>query len=572
MNDLVHLGPGGGSKSEQLKVASNFLHGTIAESLAEGGTRFSEDDLQLLKFHGSYQQDDRDLRPARKAAGLDKAYSFMVRSRIPGGALTSEQFEVLDDIAQRYGNGSVRLTTRQSVQLHGVLKGDLRATIASINASLLSTLAACGDVNRNVMACSAPLPGRPHEQMTALARTLALALAPRTKAYHEIWIDGEKAVSSQEEDVEPMYGASYMPRKFKIGVALDTDNCIDIYTQDIGYVAHVENGDIFGYTLLIGGGMGATHGKAETYPRLATPLCFIPVGEEVELAKTILSVQRDYGDRQNRKHARMKYVVEERGTAWFLAQVEERLGRTLAPPREFTFPRADDHLGWHRQADGRWFFGLSILNGRVIDTARNRVAGALRETIARFRPNLRITPQQNLIIGDIADEARAQLESLLVEHGLVTDVAKLGIERSAMACPALPTCGLAVAESERTFPALLAEIEAVLRDLGIDEEPPTIRMTGCPNGCARPRMGHIGIVGRSAGLYDVLVGGDRPNTRMNALYKSAVKRDALAETLRPLFALWRDERIGDEDFGDFCYRIGVDALNERASLDLAPLG
>ncbi len=571
MNDLVHLGPGGGSKSEQLKVASNFLHGTIAESLLEGGTRFSEDDLQLLKFHGSYQQDDRDLRPARKAAGLDKAYSFMVRSRIPGGALTSEQFDVLADIAQRYGNGSVRLTTRQSVQLHGVLKGDLRATIASINASLLSTLAACGDVNRNVMACAAPLPGRPHVQITALARTLALALAPRTKAYHEIWIDGEKAVST-EESGEPMYGASYMPRKFKIGVALDTDNCIDIYTQDIGYVAHVENGAIFGYTLLVGGGMGATHGKAETYPRLATPLCFIPVGEEVELAKTILSVQRDYGDRHNRKHARMKYVVEERGTAWFLEQVEERLGRTLAPPRAFAFPRADDHLGWHRQSDGRWFFGLSILNGRVVDTARNRVASALRDVTARFRPNLRITPQQNLIIGDIPDESRAQLETMLLQHGLVTDTAKLGIERSAMACPALPTCGLAVAESERTFPALLAEIETVLRELGIDEEPPTIRMTGCPNGCARPRMGHIGIVGRSAGLYDVLVGGDRPNTRMNVLYKSAVKRDALVVTLRPLFALWRNERLDGEDFGDFCYRVGTHALNERTSnLDLAPL-
>ena len=571
MNDLLDLGPGGGSKSEELKVAAKFLRGTIAESLAEGGSRFSEDDLQLLKFHGSYQQDDRDLRPARKAAGLDKAYSFMVRSRIPGGALTSDQFDVLADIAQRYGNGSVRLTTRQSVQLHGVLKGDLRAAIASINASLLSTLAACGDVNRNVMACAAPLPGRPHGQITALARTLALALAPRTKAYHEIWIDGEKAVSTEEE-TEPMYGASYLPRKFKIGVALETDNCIDIYTQDIGYVAHVENGDIAGYTLLIGGGMGATHGKAETYPRLATPLCFIPVGQEVELAKTILSVQRDYGDRQNRKHARMKYVVEERGTAWFLAQVEERLGRSLAPPRAFAFPRADDHLGWHRQADGRWFFGLSILNGRVIDTARNRVASALRKITARFRPNLRITPQQNLIIADVADGVRAQLEALLQQHGLVTDTAKLGIERSAMACPALPTCGLAVAESERTFPALLAEIETVLKDLGLEDEPPTIRMTGCPNGCARPRMGHIGIVGRSTGLYDLLVGGDRPNTRMNALYKSAVKRDALADTLRPLFALWRDERMDDEDFGDFCYRVGTEALNERtSSLDLAPL-
>lgn len=571
MNDLLDLGPGGGSKSEQLKVASNFLHGTIAQSLAEGGDRFSEDDLQLLKFHGSYQQDDRDLRPARRAAGLDKAYSFMVRARIPGGVLSSEQFDVLADIAQRYGNGSVRLTTRQSVQLHGVLKGDLRATIASINAALLSTLAACGDVNRNVMACPAPLPGRAHRHVTELARTLALALAPRTKAYHEIWIDGEKSVSN-EEDVEPMYGTSYLPRKFKIGVALDTDNCIDIYTQDIGFVAHAEDGDVVGYTLLIGGGMGATHGKAETYPRLATPLCFIPVGEEIELAKAILSVQRDYGDRSNRKHARMKYVVEERGIAWFLEQVEERIGRKLAPPRAFAFPAADDHLGWHRQADGRWFFGLSILNGRVVDTARNRVASALREATSRLRPNLRITPQQNLIIADVPDEARGELETLLREHGLVTDVSLLGIERNAIACPALPTCGLAVAESERTFPALLAEVEEVLRELGLEDEPPTIRMTGCPNGCARPRMGHIGIVGRSANLYDVLLGGDRPNTRMNDLYKQAVKRNDIAATLRPLFALWRDERLNGEDFGDFCHRIGVDALSERTNtLDLARL-
>lgn len=575
---LLHLGPGEGSKVEHIKVQSHNLRGQIAGELAAETTHFSEEQVQLIKFHGMYQQENRDLRHARKEAKEEKAYQFMVRSRIPGGALTAEQYLVEDELAGRYGNGTLRITTRQGFQLHGILKGDLRATLREINDRLLSTLAACGDVNRNVMACPAPQSSRAQARVTEIAHQIAMYLAPRSKAYHEIWIDGEKAETIEEpQEIEPIYGPTYLPRKFKVGVAFPGDNCIDVYTQDIGLVAFLEGEELAGFTVIIGGGMGMTHGKQETYPRLATPLCDVSVEQALPVIEAVVTVQRDYGDRQNRKHARMKYVVEERGSAWFRTEVEQRLGYALADPRPIVFHDVEDHLGWHRQGDGRWFLGLWIENGRVTDRETQFLRTGLRAAIEQFRPGIRLTAQQNILLTDIADEQRAPLESLLHEYNIATDPREAGISRFAMACPSLPTCGLALAEAERALPAIMQQIKADLDALGLTDEPLSVRMTGCPNGCARPYMGDIGIVGRTKDVYHVYIGGDWANTRMNTLYAPSVRRENLTATLYPLFVLWRDERLPGETFGDFCHRLGIEQLQQRtrpgvAATFMTPVG
>ena len=565
-NNLLHLGVGEGSKVEHIKAESHYLAGQISEELQNESSRFSEPQIQLLKFHGTYQQENRDQRQTRKSAGEEKAYQFMVRSRIPGGVLNAEQYLAEDAIADRYGNGTLRITTRQSFQLHGILKGDLHSTIHDINKALLSTLAACGDVNRNVMACPAPTSSRAHAQVQAIAHEVAMYLAPRSKAYHEIWIDGEKVHTVEEtEDVEPMYGPTYLPRKFKIGVAFPGDNCIDIYTQDVGLIANLDGETLTGFTLVIGGGMGMTHGKKETFPRLATPLCNITVEQTLPVIEAIVTVQRDYGDRQNRKHARMKYVVEERGIEWFRNEVESRLGYTLQAPQPVVLHDVEDHLGWHSQGDGRWFVGLHVENGRLKDTEEARLKTGLRHVIAHFRPGIRLTAQQNILLTDIANEQRAALEAALSEYGIATDPRAAGAYRFAMACPALPTCGLALAEAERILPDIMQQIEADLQSLGLANEPLSVRMTGCPNGCARPYMGDIGIVGKSKDLYNIYVGGDWANTRMNTLYASSIRTEKLLETLHPLLQLWHNERQGHETFGDYCQRVGIDSLQTRAS-------
>jgi sulfite reductase (ferredoxin) len=572
-NNLIHLGVGGGSKVERIKKESAYLRGHIAEELAQESSHFTEEDVNLLKFHGTYQQEDRDQRRARRAGGEEKAYQFMVRSRIPGGVLTAEQYLAEDEIAGRYANGTLRITTRQGFQLHGVLKGNLRATIREINEALLSTLAACGDVNRNVMACPAPLASRAHARVHEVAHTIAMHLAPRSRAYHEIWLDGEQVQTVQQEEgeVEPIYGPSYLPRKFKVGVAFPGDNCIDVYTQDIGLVAHMEGESgaederLAGFTILVGGGMGMTHGKAETYPHLALPLCYTPVEEIVEVVETIVTIQRDYGDRQNRKHARMKYVVAERGIPWFKSELESRLGRTVQEPRPLQWNGVDDHLGWHEQGDGRWFLGLHVQNGRIKDEGATRLRTGLREVIAEFRPGIHLTPQQNILLTDIQPAQRTQLEARLAEYGIATDPDSLGIRRFALACPALPTCGLALAEAERVSPAVVRQIEDELRALGLENEPVTVRMTGCPNGCARPYMGDIGIVGRTKDFYHIYIGGDQPNTRLNMLYAQLVHVNDVAATIRPLLEIWRDERGASETFGDFCYRVGLEYLRTRVA-------
>ncbi len=572
-NNLLHLGAGVGSKVERIKQNSDYLRGQIKEELQQESPRFSEDQIQLLKFHGTYQQEDRDLRQTRKAAGEEKAYQFMIRARIPGGYMTAEQYLAQDELADRYANGTLRLTTRQSIQFHGVLKGNLRATIHDINLSLLSTLSACGDVNRNVMACPAPTASRAHARVHEVAQTLAMHLAPHSKAYHEMWIDGEKIETGQQEEevVEPIYGPTYLPRKFKIGVAFPNDNCIDVYTQDIGLVAHLEgeagtdSERLAGFTVLIGGGMGMTHGKADTYPHLAQPLCYITPEEAVEVAEAIVTVQRDYGDRQNRKHARMKYVVAERGIPWFRAEVESRLGRRLQDPRPVAWSEVEDHLGWHQQGDGRWFVGVYVENGRIKDAGELRLRKGLRAVIDEFRPGVRLTAQQNILLVDIPEEQRAAVDARLAEYGVGSDPRKLGLRRLAMACTALPTCGQALAEAERVSPALIEQVEEELRLLDLGDEPLSIRMTGCPNGCARPYMGDIGIVGRTKDIYNIYIGGDQPNTRLNTLYATMVHYNDLVATIRPLLHIWQAERHAGEAFGDFCHRVGVESLRERVN-------
>jgi len=565
-NSLIDVGPGVGSKVEHIKSESDHLRGQIGEELAQDSTHFSDAQVQLIKFHGIYQQENRDARQARKAAGSEKAYQFMVRSRIPGGMLTAEQYLVEDELAGRYANGTLRITTRQGFQLHGIFKGDLHSTIHTINEALLSTLAACGDVNRNVMACPAPAASRAQAQVQEIAHRIAMHLAPRTHAYHEIWIDGEQVdiVSLHEGDEsEPIYGPTYLPRKFKIGVAFAGDNCIDVYTQDIGLVAALEGEHLGGFTILVGGGMGMTHGKTETFPRLATPLCYVTVDEALPVVETIVMIQRDYGDRQNRKHARMKYVVEERGIAWFRAELERRLGHSVQDPRTISWHDVEDHLGWHTQDDGRWFLGLYVENGRIKDDDTMQLRSGLRHAIEEFRPNICLTAQQNILFTDLAETQRGPLMDLLAQYGIPTDPAEIGTRRFAMACPALPTCGLALAEAERALPAVIRQIEADLHALGLGNEPLSIRMTGCPNGCARPYMGDIGLVGRTKDIYNVYVGGDMLNTRLNTLYAASVHIRDVVATVRPLLALWRDERIPGEAFGDFCYRVGLEYLHNQ---------
>ena len=556
------------SDVESIKRESNHLRGTIAQSLRAGGARFDESDSQLIKFHGIYQQEDRDARQQRKKAGLEPSYQFMLRTRVPGGVLTADQYLVHDALADRFGNGSLRITTRQGLQMHGILKGGLRATIAEINASLLSTLAACGDVNRNVMACPAPATAKAQEEVAELAQQLARHFTPKASAYHEIWVDGEaiETPNPAQESEDPIYGRTYLPRKFKMGVALPGDNCIDVYTQDIGFAAVVREGDVLGYTVLVGGGMGMTHGKTTTYPRTASPFCFVAPHDAIAVAQAIVTTQRDFGDRTNRKHARLKYLVEERGVAWLRAEVERRLGQCLQLPVDVTFNDVCDHLGWLRQNDGRLALGVHIPSGRIRDTREVRLRTALRAIIALFQPSLRLTAQQNILLCGIGAEDRHTVARIFGANGVQTEPEALDISRYALACPALPTCGLALTDAERALPDIVGEIARELEKLCLEHERISIRMTGCPNGCARPYMGDVGFVGRSKDLYDIYLGGDWANTHLNWAYKSSVPRAQLVDELRPLLHAWKHERDAGETFGDYCSRVGRERLRELAEV------
>ena len=540
------------SKVEAAKRQSRHLRGGIAETLQTDVGHFDGDDVTLLKFHGTYQQDDRDARK-RRDENAGKAYSFMVRVALPAGALDAEQYLALEDVADRWANGTLRVTTRQGFQFHGVLKGGLKATITEVNHRLMTTLAACGDVSRNVMGCPAPVDDEAHQAVRAAANGIAERLRPASKAYHEIWLDGEKQVSTEEE--EPFYGDAYLPRKFKTGVALSTDNCVDIWSQDVGLVAIANGRAIAGFNVLVGGGLGMTHHKADTTARLAEPLGFVAAEHAVEAVRIVAGIFRDHGNRADRRHARLKYLLAEWGMERFRAEFERRADFLLAPAVDLPSLPYHDHLGRHRQPDGRWFYGVFVQSGRITDTAGQRLKTALHQIVARLRPGVRLTGQQNLLLTDLDDAGAKEVETILHRHGVTPAHELSAARRFSMACPALPTCGLAVAESERAIPEVLERFEVELTALGLQDEALTIRMTGCPNGCARPYTADIAFVGRSLGLYNVYVGGGLGGDRVVDLFRADVRVDDLLDAVRPLLLRWAAERLADEGLSDFYQRL-----------------
>lgn len=554
------------SEVERIKAESEGLRGPLVAELGNDDSHLSEAAKQILKFHGSYQQEDRDQRRERKRAGLEPAYQFMIRSKLPGGVLTAEQYRVHDDLADGHGDGTLRVTTRQGFQLYGIVKGNLRETMHRLNESLVTTLGACGDVVRNVVTCPAPVRGTVREEVIELATHLSDELLPRSRAYHQIWVEGAQVTHAADTEYDELYGDRYLPRKFKVAFAFPEDNCTDVYSNDLGFVVICAEGRLVGFNVLVGGGFGRTHGKAETYPRLADPLGFARPEEVVEVAKAIVAVQRDHGNRENRKRARLKYLIDERGLDWFREQVEIQLDRRLTPPAPIDVTGIHDHLGWHEQADGRWFRGVWVENGRIKDAGDLRLRTGLRRVIDRFQPGIHLSTQHNVLLTNIAEEDRADVDALLLEHGILPPEALLPARRHAMACPALPTCPLSVSESERVFPGVVAELEGTLTDLGISAEELTVRMTGCPNGCARPYTADLSFVGRSLGKYVVYVGGSILGTRLATPYADLVPLGELITTVRPLFERYKTERQAGERFGDFWDRVGLEPLPSAAKV------
>jgi sulfite reductase (ferredoxin) len=553
------------SKAEAIKQQSRQLRGNLAEDLADTTVPFDKTGYSLLKFHGIYQGYDRDSATERKQRGDDKIWQFMVRVRIPGGRLTAGQYLALDSLADTSANGTLRITTRQSIQFHGVIKSGLKAAIAEIDRALLTTLAACGDVVRTVTTVPAPLRNPVHQRLEDDARRLSTHLLPTTAAHHEIWVDGEKA-APEEEPVDPLYGERYLPRKFKIGLAIPEDNTIDVLTNDLAIVAlfpkELGGDTLAGYNFLLGGGHGMTHNKPETYPRLATPVAFVEPDDLLAAAAAVVRLHRDWGDRGNRRHARLKYVIAERGEEWARERLSEDLGKPLAPCRPMPDFAVPDHLGWHEQGDGKLYLGVPVASGRIVDDERMRLRSALREIVTRFRVDPILMPSQDIILSEIAPADRAAIIMVLRDHGVRPGEELLPVERWALACPALPSCGLALTEAERVQGDIVGAVAARLKRWGLERERLSIRITGCPNGCARPYTGDIGIVGRLPGYYSLYVGGDFAGTRLNQAIAERLDIAGVADALDPLFALFASSRAPGEGFGDFCHRIGIAALQQ----------
>jgi len=549
---------GAPSKVEAMKRSSEGLRGVLAAGLADAAPAFDDDGYQLLKFHGIYQGYDRDSATERKQHGLDKEHQFMVRVRIPGGRLTARQYLALDDLADRYANGTLRVTTRQSIQFHGVIKRELKETIAAVNQALLTTLAACGDVVRTVTTVAAPIRDAAHRRLEADARALSTNLLPRTSAYHELWLDGER-VAGLDEDA--LYGAAYLPRKFKIGLAQPEDNSVDVLTNDLAFIALYEGETLAGYNIALGGGLGMTHNNPKTFPRLATPVAFIAPEDLIAAAIAVVKLHRDHGDRSERRHARLKYLIAERGEAWAKAELEATLGKPLAPPRPMPAFAVKDHLGWHEQGDGKLYLGIPVASGRILDVPGGaQLKTALRALCRGFGADPILTPQQDVILSNIAPGDRLAIDTLLEGLGVPRAEQLAPVERWALACPALPTCGLALTEAERVREPLIAAIKQELSQAGLAGEQLSIRITGCPNGCARPYAGDIGIVGRMPGFYQLWVGGDFAGTRLNFPLLDRVAEAAIAAQLGVLFRCFAEERQPGEGFGDFCHRAGKERL------------
>lgn len=540
--------------NEGIKSASNFLRGTIAEELRDDSTgAINADNQQLTKFHGLYQQDDRDLRAERRRAKLEKAFSFMLRVRLPGGRCTPAQWLMLDQLADERANGSLRLTTRQTFQFHGILKGNLKPLIKGMDEALLDSIAACGDVNRNIMAPPNPERSPAHAAMYEHAKSLSEHALPKTRAYHEIWLDGEQ-VAGGEPEVEPLYGSTYLPRKFKVGFAIPPSNDVDVYSQDLGFIGVIEHGELVGYNVTVGGGLGMSHGNEETFPRLAEAMGFITPDQVNAIGEAVIATQRDYGDRTNRKHARLKYTLEDRGLAWFRGEVESRSGIVFGESREVTFTTIEDPHGWQECTDGTWFYGLHILSGRIKDREGWSMKTALRE-VAQIHPgDFRLTPSQNLTISGVTAEAKTQIDAILAKHGLAGENQHSRLRLNALSCVALPTCGLALAESERVLPEVIEKFDAVLEEAGLSDDAISLRMTGCPNGCARPYLAEIGFVGKAPGKYALYIGAKYNGSRLNRLVSPKCTIDEAVDMLRPVIKKYATERTAGEGFGDFCHR------------------
>jgi sulfite reductase (NADPH) hemoprotein beta-component len=545
------------SRNERTKEASAYLRGTLAEGLREEVTgAIIEDDQQLVKFHGMYLQDDRDLRPERGKKKMEKAFAFMLRLRIPGGVCTIKQFLHLHEVACTYGNRTMRLTTRQTFQLHGIIKSNLKATMREIDEALLTTIAACGDVNRNVMSVSNPLQSRAHAQAYETAKAISDHLIPRTPAYREIWLDGERIVGGEEEVIEPIYGKTYLPRKFKTVVAVPPSNDVDIYAHDLGYIAILDkNDDIEGYNVTVGGGMGMTHGEPETFPRTADVMGFCTLDQAVAIAEAVVTVQRDWGDRTERKHARLKYTIEDRGLDAFRAEVEKRSGVKLGKAKPFTFDSTGDRYGWTENEEGNGHLTLFVQNGRLRDIPGGpQWLTGLREIAEMHDGHFRLTANQNIIIADVAPDKRWDIGKLVEKHKLTSDASP--VRRNSMACVALPTCGLALAESERYLPDLITELEERLASHGLTDDEIIIRMTGCPNGCARPYLAEIGLVGTGPGKYNLYLGAAFDGSRLSKLYAEDLDHKTIVATLDAIFAAYVSERTAGERFGDYTIRAG----------------
>ncbi len=542
------------SEVEDIKAASRHLRGTIAEGLVDPLTgAIAAPDTQLSKFHGIYQQDDRDIRSERKRQKLEPAYSFMIRARIPGGLLTTAQWLGLDRIATEHANQTIRLTTRQAIQYHGVLKRKLKQTVAEINQATLDTIAACGDVNRNVMSPPLPSLSSVHREVQHYAEALSEHLMPKSRAYHEIWLDGEKVESSKAE-VEPIYGDTYLPRKFKAAFVIPPQNDVDVFTQDLGLITIVKDGKVAGFNVSVGGGMGMTHGETDTFPRLGDVLGFIRPESLNAVAEAVVTTQRDFGDRTNRKHARLKYTIEDRGVDWFRAEVERRSGVEFAAAEKYSLVANGDVYGWQQDDVGSWHYGLFVESGRVGDVGERRLLTGLRAIAGRHDTEFRLTPNQNLIISKVSAANKDAINALLVQYGIENSVHASPLRLNSMACVAFPTCGLAMAESERYLPTLIDKLDASLQQLGLGKEPITIRMTGCPNGCARPYVAEIGLVGKGPGRYTVFLGAGFAGERLGAPYLDNANEEGIQDALTPLFANYAADRTDGERFGDFLIR------------------
>jgi sulfite reductase (NADPH) hemoprotein beta-component len=544
------------SRNERIKEASDYLRGTLAEGLAEEITgAIVEDDQQLVKFHGMYLQDDRDLRPERTRKKMEKAFAFMIRVRVPGGVLSPAQWLALDQVARDYGNHTMRLTTRQTVQLHGIIKSNLKATLKEIDAALLNSIAACGDVNRNVMCGANPEQGPAHAAALELARKVSDHLTPQTPAYREIWLDGERIAGGEDNVVEPIYGKTYLPRKFKIVAAVPPSNDVDVFAHDLGFIAVLDDkGGVTGWNVTVGGGMGMTHGEEDTYPRTADLMGFCATKDAVAIAEAVVTVQRDWGDRLNRKHARLKYTIEDRGLDFFRAEVVRRAKVVVEPAKPFKFTSTGDRYGWSQAADGRSHLTLFVQNGRLFDHASAKQLSALRQIAQSHDGNFRITPNQNLIVANIPIERQTEIHWIAKEAGLLAPWS--GLRRNSMACVALPTCGLALAESERYLPDLMTALDESLAAHGLSSDDIVIRMTGCPNGCARPYLAEIGLVGKGPGRYNLYLGAAFDGSRLSKLYAEDLDHGAIVAALDPVFAAYAAELQKGERFGDFTIRAG----------------